>query len=291
MLQTLLLATSLMLQPGRNVGVGEDPVVRNDTPAELEGVGVTERLGATPPLERMFTDHTGAKVTLGEVLAPERPTILTFNYSDCPMLCSLQLNGLVTALTQMGWTLGEQYDVVTLGIDPKETPDRAAQTRTRYLDALRHGREGEGVTVAEGAWPFLVGDEASVKAVADSVGFGYRLNPDNGEWLHTATLVLLTPNEKVSRYLYGVTYSPGTLRLSLAEASDGKEISTVDQAILYCFQFDAGSGSYAPVIANIMRLGGGLTALILFAVVLRNLRRRRPASADDNRNEPATEAS
>ncbi|MEZ4439864.1 MAG: SCO family protein [Polyangiaceae bacterium] len=273
MLETILLSAALMLQPGPAMRFGDEPVARNDTPPELEGVGITERLGAEVPRDRGFTDHRGRTVTLGEVLAHDRPTILTFNYSDCPMLCSLQLNGLVTTMGQMGWTLGEQYDVVTLSIDPRETPERAAQTRDRYLEQLKEGREGLRIT--EDAWPFLVSDAGSVKAVAEAVGFGYRLNPDNGEWLHTATLVLLSPDDTVSRYLYGVSYSPQTLRLSLAEASDGVRVSTVDQAILYCFQYDAGSGSYTPVVANIMRLGGGLTALVVFAAILVAVLRRR----------------
>lgn len=289
MLKSLLLSTSLMLQPGPAVGMGEAPIVRNDTPTELDGVGVTEKLGSMPALERVFRDHRGQTVTLGDVLAHDRPTILTFNYADCPMLCSLQLNGLVTTLAGMRWTLGEDYDVVTLSIDPKETPERAAQTRDRHLDSLRRRAGDDAPAVPEHAWPFLVGDEAAVKAVAESVGFGYRLNPDNGEWLHSATLVLLSPDEEVSRYLYGVTYSPGTLRLSLAEASDGKQVSTVDQAILYCFQFDPDSGSYTPVIANIMRLGGGLTALILLGFVLRNLRGRGSSEPTTEADEPATE--
>ena len=194
-------------------------------------------------------DHEGNDVQLRRYFSDGKPVLLTLNYYRCRTLCSLQLNGLVTTMGQMGWTLGEQYDVVTLSIDPRETPERAAQTRDRYLEQLKEGREGLRIT--EDAWPFLVSDAGSVKAVAEAVGFGYRLNPDNGEWLHTATLVLLSPDDTVSRYLYGVSYSPQTLRLSLAEASDGVRVSTVDQAILYCFQYDAGSGSYTPVVANI----------------------------------------
>lgn len=271
MLRGLLLSAALLAQAGPPVGVGSTPHP-NKTPAQLEGVGVTERLGATVPLDARVRDHRGATTTLGELLSHDRPTILTFNYSDCPMLCSLQLNGLVTSLADVGWTLGEDYDAITVSIDPSESPASAARTRDRYLDDLRRGAKQ---APSADAWPFVVADRATLETITESVGFGYRLNPENGEWLHTATLVLLSPDERVSRYLYGVRYSPQTVRLSLAEAGEGERVSTVDRALLYCFQFDPTRGTYTPVVANVMRAGGAATATLLLVVVIGAMRRRR----------------
>jgi protein SCO1 len=278
-----LLGLALALQPGPSIGIGEMPQRADETPAELEGVGVTERLGDRLPTDLTFRTHEGKTVTLGQVLAHDKPTILTFNYSDCPMLCSVQLNGLVDTLREMEWTLGQQYDVLTVSIDPKEQPDRAELTRERYLGQYK--REP-----AAGAWNFLVGDEVSVRRLADSVGFGYRLNPENGEWLHTAALILLSGDETISRYLYGIQYSPKTTQLSLTEASEGKLGSPMDQIVLYCFAYDPNAGTYTPVVANIMRLGGAVTVVLLggfvLATVLRSRRKKRtdssPPELDDH---------
>ena len=275
-LAATILGLALALQPGPSIGIGELPQQADATPAELEGVGVTEKLGDKLPTDLTFRTHEGKTVTLGQVLAHDKPTILTFNYSDCPMLCSVQLNGLVDTLREMEWTLGQEYDVLTVSIDPKEQPDRAELTRERYLDQYK--REP-----APGAWNFLVGDETSVRRLAESVGFGYRLNPENGEWLHTAALILLSGDETVSRYLYGVQYSPKTTQLSLTEASQGKLGSPMDQIVLYCFAYDPNAGTYTPVVANMMRLGGAATVVVLGGFVLATiLRSRRRKKTDDS---------
>lgn len=275
-LASLALGLTLALQPGPPVGLGEPPALKADeTPEKLENVGIEEKLGAAVPAQTPLTTYDGRQVSLGDVLSHDKPTILTFNYSDCPMLCSIQLNALTRTLREMDWTLGEEYDVVTISIDPKETPDRAADTRDRYL--AQYDREH-----ADGAWTFLVpNDEKNVRAVSDTVGFNYELNEDNGEWAHTAVAVILSGDDTVSRYLYGIDFSPRTLQLSLTEASQGKQVSAVDSLVLYCFQYDPNSGSYTPVIVNIMRLGGALIALIVFAFVLRTVLREQYDRGDD----------
>jgi len=275
-----------MLQAGPPVDIGEVQLRANQTPKELEGVGITEHVETQVPLDVSLIRYSGEKVTLGSVLSHDKPVILSFNYSDCPMLCSLQLNGLVKTLSDVDYVMGEDYDLVTISVDPKETPEKAKATRERYLAQFKGKRTDD-------AWTFLVGNEAAVKNVAETVGFGYRLNPDNGEWLHTATLVLLNGNDQVSRYVYGVNFSPKTLQLSLAEASDGKFVTATDQLILYCFQYDPTTGAYTPMIANIMRLGGGLTALIVLGLVMRIILRSRREEDDDGNSsaQPQTEPS
>ncbi|MEM6786691.1 MAG: SCO family protein [Myxococcota bacterium] len=273
-----LLGISLMLQSGPPVGIGELQLRANQTPDELEGVGITEHVEARVPGDVALTRYDGTPTTLGDVLNHDRPVILTFNYSSCPMLCSLQLDDLVNALSQVSYTMGEDYDVVTISVDPNEKPERASGTREAYLERFEGKRTDD-------AWTFLVGDEAAVKRVADTVGFGYAFNPDNGEWLHTATLILLNGDEQVSRYIYGVNTSPKTLQLSIAEASEGKFVSAADQLILYCFQYDPTTGTYTPMIANIMRLGGGLTALVVLGLVMRVVLRSRREEEEAGRHD------
>lgn len=225
-------------------------------PKQLEGVVLNEKLGAQVPLELPFTDSNGRAVKLGDLVHGDRPAILTLNYSNCPMLCSLQLTGFVDMLKGMKGTPGVDFDVITVSLDPTEPVERTAKTKQHYLG--RYGRPE-----ADDGWHFLVGPETSVRALADSIGFGYRYDPETKEYMHGAVLTLLGPGGRVSRYLSGVVYDAETTRLSLLEANAGRTASLFDQAVLYCFQYDHMKGRYAPVAMNIMRLAGALTVLVL----------------------------
>lgn len=223
-------------------------------PKELDGVGVTEHLDAQVPLDLEFADADGRPTTLGDLFDEGRPVILTLNYSDCPRLCSVQLNALVDAIRKMDWNLGDQYQIVTVSIDPTELPERAKLTKQKYLRA--YGRPG-----AAGGWRFLVGSETNIKKLTDMVGFDYAF--DGKEYLHVAVLFVCTPEGRVSRYLYGVDYDPQTLRLSMVEAGEGKIGSSMDQILLYCFHYDSASGRYGPAAFRLMRIGGLLTVVVL----------------------------
>jgi protein SCO1/2 len=207
------------------------------------------------------------------------PIILTLNYSDCPMLCSMQLNGVVQAMKQVDWTAGKEFRVVTVSLDPTETPDRARKTKARYL--TQYGRPE-----ATGGWHFLTGSEANIRAVADAIGFRYGYNEKREEWVHPAAISIMTPDAVIARYLYGIEYHPKTLRLSLVEASEGKIGTTVDRLILYCFHYDETEGRYAPVAFNIMRVGGALAVVLLggfLGALWLNERRRKKQDKGDPR--------
>jgi protein SCO1/2 len=211
-------------------------------------------------------------VLYDELVRGEIPTILTLNYSDCPMLCSLQLNALVDGMRQLDLTLGKDYQVVTVSLNPKETFERARKTKTRYF--TQYGR----ADAPSDGWKFLTGSEANIKAVARTLGFSYGYNEKRDEYVHPAAFVIATPAGVVARYIYGLEYHPKTLRLSLVEASEGKIGSSVDRLILYCFHYDASEGRYAPVAMNIMRVSGSAGALALgglLAGLWRNERRRK----------------
>lgn len=227
-------------------------------PSRLKGVDITERLGASLPLDVELRSSEGEAVRLGQFFDARRPVILTFNYSNCPMLCSLQLSRFVQSLAQMKRTAGTDFQIVTISIDPAETVERARETKARYL--RDYGRPD-----AASGWHFLLGSESQVKSVADAVGFGYNYNEERQEWLHAAALMVLTPDGRLARYIYGVDYHPETLNLSLVEGSEGKIGSTMDRLVLYCFHYDESEGRYAPVAMNIMRVGAGLVAVLLGA--------------------------
>jgi len=234
-----------------------DQVERKEAlPRRLLGVDVKEHLSAPVPMDLAFQDETGKPVTLKDYFDGSVPVILTMNYSNCPMLCSLQLTALVEGLKKVDWTIGKEFRIVTVSYDPSETQELAHRTKARYL--AQYGRPG-----SEGGWHFLHGSENNVQAMAKALGITYHYNEARKEYVHPATVILSTPNGKIDRYLYGLEYPEKTLHLSLVESSEGKIGTTVDQLILFCFHYDANEGRYAPVARNIMRAGGGATVFLL----------------------------
>lgn len=250
-------------------------------PKELEGLTVEEHLDARLPLDAPFIDDTGKPITLGDLFDGKRPVILSLNYSNCPMLCRVQLNGLVEALSEWQWTAGDEYRVASVSIDPRETPAKAKETKEKYLQIYNRPGSSDG-------WSFLVGDEEMIDRLASTVGFGYRYEPDRDEYIHAAVIMVCTPDGRISRYLYGVTYDPQTLRLSLVEAAEGKIGSTLDQVLLFCFHYDATKGRYGPTARNLMKAGGALTMLILGAALIPYWwrRGRRNKRQDENESLP-----
>lgn len=225
-------------------------------PGQLEGVGIEERLGAQVPLDLVFTAEDGRRVRLGELITGERAVLLTLVYFRCPMLCGLVLNGLVDALKELRLTAGKNFDIVTASIDPLETPTLARLKKQAML--REYGRPE-----AAAGWSFLTGDETSIRALAQSVGFGYRWVEERNEYAHAAAVMVLTPDGRVSRYLYGVLYEPRTVRLALAEAGVGTVASASERFLLYCFHYDANQGRFVVAARNIMRLGGVVTAAVV----------------------------
>lgn len=243
-------------------------------PSKLEGITVTEKLGDRIPMDRPFVDHTGKKVRIGDYFDGTRPLMLTLNYYTCTTLCSIQLNALTRTLRKMAWAPGENFRQVTLSIDHREDAELAAGKRKAHLRALEKG---------EVDWNFLVGDKESIKAVADAVGFGYRYDPKQNQWAHPAVIVFLSPDGKVTRYLYGLEYAPRDVKLALLEAADGKVGSTVDKLILSCFHYDATEGRYGPYAFGIMRLGGVVTVVVVGVFLVLLWRRERRRARDDRR--------
>lgn len=234
--------------------------VATDLPKELDGVAVVEHRSEMLPLDLEFVDESGATVRLGDYFEADRPVLLTLNYYGCPMLCGLQLNGMVDAFRQMDWVPGEQFEVVTVSIDPRETPKLAALKKQNYLNAY-------GKPEAAAGWHFLTGRQPEIDSLAAATGFEYEYLEESGEYSHAAVAYVATPEGRLSRYLYGVVYDPKTLRFSLVEAGEGRIGTALDQILLYCFHYDASAGRYTPVVMNIMRTGALLSAVILATVL------------------------
>jgi len=244
----------------------------DQVPTQLEEVGIEEHLDAKIPMNLEFRDEVGAVVTLGDYFDGTKPVILTLNYFKCPMLCGLQLNGLLEGLKDLDWTPGQEFEVVTVSINPLETPALATEKKQNYIKRYERPSAAKG-------WHFLTGKEPEIRQLASTLGFGYTYDRATGEYAHAAAIFLATPDGHVARYLYGIEYPARRLRLALVEASAGEIGTTIDQLILYCYHYDPSSRRYSPVAMNIMRLGASATALILGLSLggfwLREARRRK----------------
>lgn len=245
------------------------------TPPQLREVTFKQRLGEQLPLDARLTDEAGASVTLGRYFTGQKPVVLAFVYYRCPMLCTQVMNGLSASLRGLeSFTVGQEFDVITVSIDPGESPGLAAAKKESYVQAL-------GQPSAESGWHFLVGEEPEIRALADAIGFRYFYDAEIDEYAHPGGFVVLTPAGRVSRYFIDVVFPPIDLRLALVESSEGRIGNVIDAITLLCYQHDPVSGKYGLVVQNVVRLLGGLTLLCLGGFIVIALRReRRQSSAE-----------
>lgn len=228
-------------------------------PNRLVGeVGVDETLGATVPTDLTFLDESGAEVQLSTLLDGERPLAVAFVYHNCPMLCSLTLDGVSEAIAASDLTLGEDYQVLAVSIDPNDTPQRAREAKARYVRQI--GPDAD--PAAFHFWAVGEEHEPSVERLAEAVGFRYAYDVRTGEYAHGAVLTFLSPEGTVTRYLYGIDYAPFDFKLAAVEASEGTVGSTVDRFLLTCFQYDEDAQAYSLVALKALKIGGGLLLLI-----------------------------
>ncbi|HJR07444.1 MAG TPA: SCO family protein [Pyrinomonadaceae bacterium] len=245
----------------------------NDVPLALRDIGIEQRLGEQVPLDIAFRDEAGRTVKLGDYFG-KRPVVVSLVYYNCPKLCNLVLNGLVGGLRTLPFTVGKDFDVVTVSFDPREGAADAAKKKEVVLHD--YGRANDAASFNAG-WHFLTGDKASIDALANAVGFKYTFDTATNQFAHASGVMVATSQGKLSHYFYGIEYAPRDLKLGLVEASAGKIGSAVDKLTLYCFHYDPTTGRYGPAIMNIMRLTGILTVVGLVALIMILHRRRRRA--------------
>jgi protein SCO1/2 len=236
-------------------------------PPALQDVGFEQRLGESLPLDVTLRDEKGQSVEMRSLLG-RKPLVLALVYYDCPMLCTLALNGLTGALAAIPFEVGREFDVVTVSFDARETPELAAAKKKSYLN--RYRRPG-----AEAGWHFLTGDEAAISRLTAAVGFRYAWDDETKQYAHPAGIVVVTPEGRIARYLYGIEYAPKDLRLALVEASQKRIGSPVDQFLLYCYRYDPMTGKYGAAIMNLVRGAAILTLLALGGFVTLMVRRER----------------
>lgn len=244
------------------------PEPATERPAALRDVAIDQKLNNQLPLDARFKDAEGRDVTLGQYFGTGRPVVLALVYFECPMLCTQVLNGLTGALETMSLNAGSDFDVIALSFDPRETSKLAKAKKIAYMG--RYGRPG-----TEHGWHFLTGTQEEIARVTDAVGFRYTFDEKIGQFAHGAAVTVLTPDARVSRYLYGIDYGGRDMRLALVEASNGTVGTPVDQALLYCYHWDPTTGRYGFVVMNVIRVAGILTLLGFGTFIVGSLRRER----------------
>lgn len=225
----------------------------------VEEITFDQNLGAQIPLDLSFQDESGRNVQLSDYFGI-KPVILLFAYYECPMLCPLVLQDLTHKLQDVNFTTGDQFEFVTISLDPGETPGLAAEKKAQYVE--QYGRKG-----ADGGWHFLTGQEGDIETLAQSVGIQYRYDESIDAYAHPSGVVILTPQGKISRYIFGLDYSARDLRLGLVEASNDEMGTPVDQLFLLCYQYDPVTGRYSLLINNILRIAASLTTLAVLSLV------------------------
>jgi protein SCO1/2 len=242
----------------------------NERPTILRDIGFDQKLGDRIPLDTPFHDEAGRAVRLADYFRG-KPVVMNLVYFDCPMLCTVTLSGMASALKELSWDAGNEFEVITISFDPKEGPEQAAAKKKEFM--ARYKRPG-----AEKGWHFLTGDIGAIRRITQAVGFRYVWDQASQQFAHPAGTVILTPEGQISRYLFGVEYAPRDLRLALVESGGGKIGSPIDAVFLACYRYDPMTGRYSAAIMSIVRLAAIATVLALAAFIFVNWRREHARS-------------
>ncbi len=254
-----------------------------DPAQRFSGISIEQRLEAQVPMDLTFVDEGGHQMQLGDYLG-DRPAILALVYYECPMLCNLVLDGVEAALDAMKLEVGEDFDVITVSIDPGETPELAAQNKANHLERL--GKDG-----AERGWHFLTGEEVGIERLTSAVGFRYTYDPVTDQYAHAAGIMVLTPLGQVARYYYGVEYIPRDVEFGLMEASEGRIGSVVNQLLLLCFAYDPSTGKYGLLIFRTIQFISTLMILgfiAMYTILFFKSRKKKEAFKQQDTNAPDT---
>jgi len=253
----VLALASVLVAPSTVVAQLNDRV-----PKQVEDVTVEQKLGESIPLDILLTDSKGQPTKTGYFFDGKRPVLLTLNYSNCPVLCNVQLNALVEGLNQLSLRIGRDFQILTVSIDPQESTERINETKARYVEVL------DQQPGAATGWHFCTARESSIKRLADAVGFRYTYDAKTGEYYHPAMLAFVSPDGVISRYSLDVAFPPEQTKLALIDASNGTIGTPVDQFIMWCFSYDPDRGSYVLAAWRLMRLGAATTVLILLGTLV-----------------------
>jgi len=268
---SLLFAAAALAQPGQPAPMQpsyslQDSNLKPVLPGSLVGVGIDQKLDAQVPLSTILRDEAGREVPLSSFFQAGKPVLLAPVYYRCPMLCTQILSGMESALKAVSLDPGKDFEVVAVSFDPKDTAEIAAAKKQNYLRRYRRPNTANG-------WHFLTGDEANVRALTDAIGFHYKYDPKTDQYAHASAIMILTPEGRVSKYFYGVEYSPRDIRLGLVDASHNRIGTPVDEVLLFCFHYDPATGKYGAVAMNLLRITAAAFLLVGGMAIVIALRR------------------
>jgi len=262
-----VLALGLALTVPHGAGANTSP---QEVPTGLKEVGFDQNLGTMLPLDTIFIDDGGEQRVLGDYFG-EKPVVLAFVYYECPMLCSMVLNGIVASLRAIDFTVGEEFDLVAVSFDPRDDAEVAAAKKENYVKSYGRKESAEG-------WHFLTGEQSEIDRLTEAAGFRYTWDEKHAEFAHAAGIVVVTPEGQIARYFYGIDFPPRDLRLGLVEASESTIGNAIDQVLLYCFHYDPATGQYSVATMFVVRIAGVITLLILGVFLTVMFRRERKQS-------------
>jgi protein SCO1 len=247
----------------------------NGLPDALKKTSIEQKLGEPLPLDTVFKDENGQAVKLGDYFNKGRPVVLAFVYYECPMLCNEVLNGLTGTLKGLSFDAGKEFDVVAISFDARENekPDLAKNKKASYMS--RYGRPG-----TEKGWHFLTGSQASIEAATKAAGFGFEWDEKSKQFAHAGGIMIVTPEGKMSRYFYGIDYSPKDVKFGVMESAEHKVGNAAEKLLLYCFHYDPSTGKYGLAILSVIRLGAVLTLLGMGAMGIVFWRRNKRNSGE-----------
>lgn len=272
----LVMMAAAAAMAGTRSAPGPEPTREPPRPEALNRAGFDQKLDAQLPLDAEFRDESGRPVRLGDYFG-EKPVLLNLAYFNCPMLCTLVINGVVDAVREVALVPGRDYEILTISFDAREGPELAAAKKANYLKELDRPEAVAG-------WHFLTGDEAAIRALTEAVGFRFAWDEQSQEFAHASGIMVATPGGRLSHYLYGVVYPPRDVRLALVEASAGRIGSPVDQLMLFCFHYDPVAGKFSAGVMTLVRLGClatiAATAAFLLIMFHREMGARRSGKGD-----------
>jgi protein SCO1 len=266
-LSVRVLAQPGMPQSGVTTETQRSTSSANESPQILRSIGIDQHLNEQLPLNLEFTDESGQVGTLRDFIRG-KPIILNFAYFNCPMLCGQVANGLTAALKVIDFTPGNEFDVLTVSFDPRETPEDAVVKRASYLKEY-------GKPVARDSWHFLTGTQDAIESITKTAGFRYQFDSTKRQFAHASGIIVLTPEGKVSKYFYGIDYSAKDLKFALMDASKLKIGTLVDKLLLYCYHYDPATGKYGAEVLTIMRMGGVVTVGLILGMFVWFRRKNR----------------
>jgi len=251
------------------MALSADSTLPSSIPAEFQQAVISEKLGAEiNPFEYEFKNEDGKTIRLSKIIKGIKPIILAFVYYECPNLCTLLLNGLTNSIRRLNWTVGKEFEIVTISIDPEESPKVAMEKKKNYLKEYAR-------LDAKRGWHFLTGDEKNIGALARELGFGYYYDKKTDQFAHSSAIFILSPTGKLTRILYGIEFKPRDIKLSLLDASEGKVGTILDRFLLFCYHYDPDAKGYSLYAMKLVRAGGAVTLLLIFLFIFHLWRKER----------------